>query len=74
MLKNRFAVGEGRIAFIFLPMIMRELTGKVLYIGIAVGFCEHRSGGNREKATVSLYETLVRNAGEFYKTVSVNQQ
>ena len=68
---DSFAVFGGGITFVLLPMVLRELQGKVFHIGIAVGFRKYRSCRDGLYFAVAFHHTSIRNFLVRYKLIAV---
>ena len=55
VLGNGGTVGPGGVAFVFVPVVLRELLVQLHHVIVAVGLGQDRRGGNGEVAAVAFY-------------------
>ena len=71
---NSRAVLFSRVAFIVIPIIIRELLMKTIHIIISIGFSQYGSGSYRKILPVSFDYCRMGDIGIFIETVAVNEQ
>ena len=62
------------ITFIFIPSINRKFFVKLLHVGVTVSFGKDAGSGDRCKAAIAFHKTLMGYTGEWFESVSIDQQ
>jgi len=67
------AVFQGRVAFVFCPIVNGKFCMKVFHKIIAISFGKHRSGSDGQVSAVAFYDTMMWNSAFVFEPVAIDQ-